>query len=521
MDHLEMVDGQGKRKRVPLDRPRLLLGREPSCDIHLPHPGVSRRHAQLQRTDTGSWLLQDLRSRNHVYVDDKPVQQFVLEPRKPFRIAEYWLMLVEAPPLPEPEPGDLVMDDTTETGSVHDAVWLEQLQSFQRALFRQGEPRAVLERLAREFRRILRPQMVAIGLATPHGYNWELVVQDAPPAADFDLEQVDQRVAEEDASSIQSWTEETAGEETPSPEPPLCLLFPMKGRAGVIGHVYVRQPAMTPVPKPIQRYLSLLATLAGLVWDNLQVGALRVTQRQMEQELHQARQIQIDLFPPTFDVDDRLDAHAVNLPSAYVSGDYYDLIRTGPHTVAFVIADAMGHGMPAALLMAAVRSALRMGLSLGLPWRSVFQGLDEVINQARGEMFVTGIVGHLDLREPSLHLVCAGHPLPSILVNGKPVAIPEQCQTRPWGLDLENSWEVGKLPLTGENWSILCYTDGITDAAVRAQRGFGARRVGEYHQQHYRRSAEDLCQGLLSEVAVSPGASSLGDDQTVLALRSV
>ena len=64
MDHLEVVDGQGRRKRVSLDRPRLLLGREPTCDIHLPHPGVSRRHAQLQRTDQGSWLLQDLRSRN-------------------------------------------------------------------------------------------------------------------------------------------------------------------------------------------------------------------------------------------------------------------------------------------------------------------------------------------------------------------------------------------------------------------------------------------------------------------------
>jgi len=521
MDQLELVDGLGKRRRVALDRPRLLIGREPTCDIHLPHPGVSRRHAQLQRTDQGSWLLQDLRSRNHVFLDNKPVQQFVLEPRKPFRIAEYWLMLMEAAQVPEPEAGALVVDDTTETGSVHDPGWLEQLQAFQRSLFRQGDPRSVLERLAREFRSILQPQLVAIGLTRPEGYRWELVLQDGAPASGFDLERIDGRIADPDASSIQSWTEEVNSVETPSPSPPLCLLFPMRGRAGVIGHVYLRQPSVAPVPQPILRYLSLLATMAGLVWDNLHLGALRLTQRAMEQELHQARQIQIDLFPATFDVDPRLDAYAVNLPSAYVSGDYYDLIRTGPHTIAFVIADAMGHGMPAALLMAAVRSALRMGLSLGLPWASVFQGLDDVINQARGEMFVTGIVGHLDLRERSLHLVCAGHPLPSVLVDGAPVPVPEECQTRPWGLDLENSWEVGKLSLKGDNWSILCYTDGVTDAAVRAQRAFGARRVAAYHQQHHRRSAEDLCQGLLSEVAMNPGGTSLGDDQTVLALRSV
>src|SRR5439155_894660 len=261
-----------------------------------------------------------------------------------------------------------VLDDTAETAS-QEPGWLEQLQVFQRTLFRQQEPRGVLERLAREVRRIVHPQMIAVGLARPGGYRWELVLQDDRPLPPgFDLEQLDRRIGEQDASSVQSWVEEGASEQTPAPPPPLCLLFPMKGRSGIIGHVYLRQPAVAPVPKPVLRYLCLLAAMAGLVWDNQQLGALRLAQREMEQELHQARQIQIDLFPPTFEVDARLDAFAVNLPSAYVSGDYYDLIRTGPHTVAFVIADAMGHGMPAALLMAAVRSALRMGLSLGLPW---------------------------------------------------------------------------------------------------------------------------------------------------------
>src|SRR5205809_1988431 len=111
---LEVVDGQGRRQQVELDRPRLLIGREPTCDIHLPHPGVSRRHAQLQRNDQGRWLLQDLSSRNHVYVDNKPVQQLVLELRKPFRIAEYWLTLQETPSGVRP-PGDSVNDELPDT----------------------------------------------------------------------------------------------------------------------------------------------------------------------------------------------------------------------------------------------------------------------------------------------------------------------------------------------------------------------------------------------------------------------
>ena len=53
MEYLEIVDGQGRKRHVRLDQPRFLIGRESACDICLPHPSVSRRHAQLQRTDDG------------------------------------------------------------------------------------------------------------------------------------------------------------------------------------------------------------------------------------------------------------------------------------------------------------------------------------------------------------------------------------------------------------------------------------------------------------------------------------
>jgi serine phosphatase RsbU (regulator of sigma subunit) len=524
MDFLEVVDGSGRRRRVELNRPRLLIGREPSCDICLPHPGVSRRHAQLQATEHGRWLLQDLSSRNHVYVDNKPIQQLVLEPRKPFRIAEYTLSL-ELPATVSEADQAAEIADTPEATPLPDPAWLEQLQVFQRGLLRVDEAPAVLERLAREFQHLLRPRLLAIGVNRPEGYTWERVVcDDVNGPGQFDLEEAG-RIAEEGVSSVQSWLPGARGSTNHGiPDdvstPALSLLMPMKGRAGIVGHVYVQGPQVQPVPKAVLRYLSVLAALAGLTWDNLQLTALRLAQLELESELQHARQIQIGLFPATFEIDPRLDIFGVNLPSAHVSGDYYDLIRTGPDTVAFVIADAMGHGMAAALLMAAVRSALHMGLSLGLPWSSIFKGLDDVIARTRGEMFVTGLVGLLDLGQNELQLVCAGHPLPSILVDGMPAAVPEMCRTRPWGLDMPTSWDVGRIALGQGKWSILTYTDGVTDAAARTQRTFGGQRIASFHVARPDLNAEDLCQGLLSEVAVQPGKRSLEDDQTVLILRS-
>ena len=528
MDQLEVVDRQGRRRRIDLDRPRLLIGREPNCDLHLSHPGVSRRHAQLQRTAQGRWLLQDLNSRNHVYIDDRPVQQLVLEPRKPFRIADYWLIFHDGTGTGEQAVDETIAGDTTQrlpddepetpSTAAEDVAWLEQLQAFHRGLARLEDPALVLQRLAREFRRVARPRGLAIGLVQENGYTWEIVsAPERERGSPLSLEDANRHL-KEDNPAVVSWRQAGPDDETPTGTPPLCLLFPLRGRDGGIGHVYVEEPALAPWPLPVQRYLELLAAQAGLVWDNLRLGSARLAQLALERELHQARQIQIELFPATFEVDERLDAFAVNLPSAQVSGDYYDLIRTGPDTVAFVIADAMGHGMPAAILMAAVRAVLRMGLTLNLPLPATFQGLDQIIRQARGDTFVTGIVGELDLRRGELSAVSAGPPPPSILVAGRPAPLPICCLTRPWGLEMESCWEVGRVALGRGPWSILCYTDGITDAAL--QRLDGARRVAAFHQTHHQLGAEDLCQGLLTDLVYQPGASALADDQTVLALRS-
>ncbi len=533
MSHqLEIIDSQGRRWRVPLNRPRLLIGREATCDIHLPHPNVSRRHAQLQQTDQGDWLLQDLSSLNHVYVEEKEaalssspraghsnthrtsgpawrmVEQLVLEPDVQVRIAEFRLVLKEVPG----EKGKA--EDPTENWTGLEPGWLEQLQAFQRSLLRLDDAQHVLERLAAEFHRVAHARTIAVGVPGPEVYQWPVVVGEGEgPGLFSTLQDAEQHLA--DDSDVRGWTSPGCEGRAPAPS----LLFPIRGRSSTLGHVLVQGPRYHPLSAAVHRYLGLLTTHAGLVWENFQLVALRLAQQEILQELRSARQIQVDLFPPSFDVDPRLNAFGVNLPSVQVSGDYYDLFMTGPDTAAFVIADAMGHGLPAALMMAAVRASLRMGVTHGLSWEAVFQGLDGIITQVRfGGGFVTGLLGEVDLARRELRVVSAGHNPASIIVDGRPVAFPEQCQTRPWGLNFEYPWTTGVVPL-GRDWSILCYTDGIIEGAARVKAGSGCQFVADFHQRHHADNAEDLCQGLLSEVSADSGGP-LGDDQTVLALRS-
>lgn len=72
-DRLRIDDG-GRVSDFALGSEPVVLGRDPSCDVVLEDPGISRRHAELVR-ERGAWILRDLGSRNGTFIDDAPIQQ--------------------------------------------------------------------------------------------------------------------------------------------------------------------------------------------------------------------------------------------------------------------------------------------------------------------------------------------------------------------------------------------------------------------------------------------------------------
>ncbi len=52
----------------------VVIGRGEECDIHLPHPLVSRRHAEISRTEAGAIVVRDLESSNGTVVQDSPLR---------------------------------------------------------------------------------------------------------------------------------------------------------------------------------------------------------------------------------------------------------------------------------------------------------------------------------------------------------------------------------------------------------------------------------------------------------------
>jgi len=81
--------------------------------------------------------------------------------------------------------------------------------------------------------------------------------------------------------------------------------------------------------------------------------------RAMESELRTAREVQRILLPQEDPVIPGFRISGTNLPARIISGDYYDYLDLGDGRFGIVIADVSGKGVPAGLLMAMCRSALR------------------------------------------------------------------------------------------------------------------------------------------------------------------
>jgi hypothetical protein len=73
-----LLVGDGRRSVLTGDQ--VLVGRSRECEVVIPDPNVSRRHAELRRDEGGRWAIADLGSTNGVKVNGRRVDRAPLEP---------------------------------------------------------------------------------------------------------------------------------------------------------------------------------------------------------------------------------------------------------------------------------------------------------------------------------------------------------------------------------------------------------------------------------------------------------
>jgi sigma-B regulation protein RsbU (phosphoserine phosphatase) len=201
----------------------------------------------------------------------------------------------------------------------------------------------------------------------------------------------------------------------------------------------------------------------------------------IESELRVASNIQMSMlpkiFPPYPDRND-IDIYGELTPAKSVGGDLFDFyIRD--EKLFFCIGDVSGKGVPASLVMAVTRAQFRtVSAHEATPDRIVTTINDAMAEGNDSLMFVTLLVGVLDLPTGRLRYCNAGHDAPLLVRYNNTI----QVSTLPCDSNIPvgvmpgwkyNTQEAIIKPFT----TIFLFTDGLTEAENCDHKQFGMNRV--------------------------------------------
>ena len=236
-----------------------------------------------------------------------------------------------------------------------------------------------------------------------------------------------------------------------------------------------------------------------------------------EQELERAREIQQSLLPKEIPQLPGFEVAGAWQPASTVSGDYYDVLRLGDHRLGICIADVVGKGVSAALLMANVQAAVRAFAGDSESPAQVCAKVNLLLHEniATGK-FVTFLYGILDGETHTFQYCNAGHLYP-IIVSGGSVRMLEQGGAV---LGVFPAWiyEDSTVELRAGD-RLLLFTDGITEASDANGQEFEETSIATFAKANSTLSAKELNSRLLAKVTAFCDAQ-FRDDATLLVIAA-
>jgi sigma-B regulation protein RsbU (phosphoserine phosphatase) len=243
--------------------------------------------------------------------------------------------------------------------------------------------------------------------------------------------------------------------------------------------------------------------------------AQRLREQHFASILEEARMIQHSILPqrpPTFP---GFDIHGRTLPAEGVSGDYFDFIALSEGVMGLAIADATGHGLPAALVVRDIHMGLRMGVDRDFKIVRTLQKLNQIIHRSRlSTKFVSLFYGELEANGTFIY-ANAGHPAPIMIKADGPVLLLKEggpiLGPTPAAVYYRGYVKLGP-------GDLLClYSDGITEATDSGGQEFGADRLVKLLKKNRQLPAADLTQLVFDRIA--RWEKTPRDDRTVVIAR--
>ncbi|MGB9241912.1 MAG: SpoIIE family protein phosphatase [Candidatus Acidiferrales bacterium] len=235
-------------------------------------------------------------------------------------------------------------------------------------------------------------------------------------------------------------------------------------------------------------------------------------------ELEMARKIQLAILPHDIPKITGLEIAARFVPMGSVAGDFYDFLVVDEKHVGILIADATGHGLPAALIASMLQMALAAQFAHAAQPTRVLAGLNQALCGKFTTHFVTAAYIFLDMELGAMKYAGAGHP--PILLWRASTRKSAELEENGMVLGLFTDATYGEIEVTLEPGDrVVLYTDGILEASSRSEELYGADRFKRFLEINCSLGTNEFSDVLLDELSAwsgRPEGRGQEDDITLL-----
>ena len=264
-------------------------------------------------------------------------------------------------------------------------------------------------------------------------------------------------------------------------------------------------------------FIQTVVNVIVVALENKKLFRERLLSERFQREMELAVEVQNMLIPLKAYKDSRVEVGARYIPHQNIGGDYFDFIRLNNHEFLWCIADVSGKGISAALLMANFQASLHAWAAVEDNLTNVVERLNKIVlNNTKGERFITLFIAKYDERTRKLNYINAGHNATILFSKGETITL--KLGTTMIGvfdeLPFLNEGEIDIDPGS----LIVNYTDGLMDHATQGTKNWGEESLIEFVKEHGHLSPEDFNQLLMDHINLVIKGKPI-DDVTLLTLR--
>ncbi|MFA5239081.1 MAG: GAF domain-containing SpoIIE family protein phosphatase [Phycisphaerae bacterium] len=298
------------------------------------------------------------------------------------------------------------------------------------------------------------------------------------------------------------------------------LTVAMRFRRKAIGVLRLYSPTPRQFYEDDISLARVVASQCAVAITNAKLYAEAINGQRMAEQIRLAGVIQRRMIPEKAPSIPGLDIAAAYTPCFDVGGDFYDFLRINDNHIAVAIADVMGKGIPAAIMMSLFRGAVRAYVDTEYGKDAIEEIINRLNKMACGECkdgeFVAMFYTTIDVKNKTISYCNCGHEPAVLIRDGQITELDKGGFVL--GVEAQADYEIETLKLKSGD-CLLFYTDGLIDAADFDGEFWGRERMLETAKKFASLEAEQMVQNILGYRRRFVGLAKQVDDTSVIVIK--